>query len=252
MSHVSTSTATVSDHEDWRPSICPYCSRGCNINLDVRKKKNHLYRVRPRVNHAVNGYFICNEGRFRPLEAFASTPRLLECRVAQQTASQETALEKTADSLQKRQGGLLVVASARRTVEELYAISRVFGPLDKVTLLAAAPDSSEADGILRTGEQAPNLKALELLGYSILPLESLAARMAEPEMDALVMLDGSIDQRLSTFGVEEENTRADFQSLTFEYEGVSLGGDDMFTGRCTLDGGVRYVDRTEESGSASK
>lgn len=48
------------------PSICGLCSAGCNITVDVRYKERgaQMLRIRPRVNNAVNGHWICDEGRF--------------------------------------------------------------------------------------------------------------------------------------------------------------------------------------------
>lgn len=44
------------------PSICPHCSIGCNIIISERY--GILRRVLNRYNSEVNGYFICNRGRF--------------------------------------------------------------------------------------------------------------------------------------------------------------------------------------------
>ncbi|WP_419678160.1 2Fe-2S iron-sulfur cluster-binding protein [Aliarcobacter lanthieri] len=47
-------------------AICNGCSKGCNIHVDHRKEKykdDMIYRFRPRVNKAVNGWFICDKGR---------------------------------------------------------------------------------------------------------------------------------------------------------------------------------------------
>jgi len=43
-------------------SICPICSRGCNIEIDSRDNK--ILRVRPRPNPEVNSYWMCDDGRF--------------------------------------------------------------------------------------------------------------------------------------------------------------------------------------------
>ena len=47
-------------------AICNGCSKGCNINVDHRKEKykdDLIFRFRPRRNDAVNGFFMCDEGR---------------------------------------------------------------------------------------------------------------------------------------------------------------------------------------------
>ena len=46
---------------DRTPSICPNCSQGCNIRLEVRD--NQVMRLKPRPNHEVNGHWMCDFGR---------------------------------------------------------------------------------------------------------------------------------------------------------------------------------------------
>ena len=43
-------------------SICPLCSKGCSIRIDV--KDNKIQRIKPRTNADVNGYWICDFGRY--------------------------------------------------------------------------------------------------------------------------------------------------------------------------------------------
>ena len=48
------------------PSVCHGCATGCNIWIDHNREKykdDRIYRFRPRVNEAVNGWFICDAGR---------------------------------------------------------------------------------------------------------------------------------------------------------------------------------------------
>ena len=45
-----------------QPSVCQDCSVGCNI--DVFSQKNQIFRLSPRENHDVNGYFMCDIGRY--------------------------------------------------------------------------------------------------------------------------------------------------------------------------------------------
>ncbi len=44
------------------PSVCPHCSLGCNTVVDARYRE--VVRVEARLNEAVNGYFLCDRGRF--------------------------------------------------------------------------------------------------------------------------------------------------------------------------------------------
>jgi NADH-quinone oxidoreductase subunit G len=46
---------------DRSPSVCPNCSQGCNITLQVRD--NEVMRLKPRPNMEVNGHWMCDFGR---------------------------------------------------------------------------------------------------------------------------------------------------------------------------------------------
>ncbi len=43
------------------PSVCNGCSAGCNINVYFNREG--LFRVKPKFNEKVNGYWMCDEGR---------------------------------------------------------------------------------------------------------------------------------------------------------------------------------------------
>ncbi len=43
-------------------SVCPMCSRGCTIRIDHNMGK--VWRLKPRFNPHVNGWWMCDEGRF--------------------------------------------------------------------------------------------------------------------------------------------------------------------------------------------
>jgi NADH-quinone oxidoreductase subunit G len=43
------------------PSVCTTCSRGCS--MEIQSNRNTIYRMRPRHNPEVNGYWMCDEGR---------------------------------------------------------------------------------------------------------------------------------------------------------------------------------------------
>lgn len=65
-------------------SVCPGCSKGCNIVLDVMKHQklnleenvDKVYRIRPRENMDVNQWWICDDGRYY-LEPFKARKRIV-------------------------------------------------------------------------------------------------------------------------------------------------------------------------------
>ncbi len=46
-------------------SICPGCSTGCNVTVSFDPVEKRTYRMRPRLNEEVNGYWMCDYGRMR-------------------------------------------------------------------------------------------------------------------------------------------------------------------------------------------
>ncbi len=152
-------------------SVCPSCSRGCSITLDVRD--NELNRVRPRTNREVNGWFICDEGRFGLLDVYHPGGRLEHVRVDGDDAVLEVAARAIAERL-KADGDLLVLASPDATNEELFLLKRVVGGLDgKATLAFAKVETADGDDILRTGEPAANVAGLRFQGFEELDAAAL-------------------------------------------------------------------------------
>ncbi len=169
-------------------SICPYCSRGCNIHLEHRTGRTRLLRVRPRPNKDVHGCFICNEGRFRPLEA-AAEARLEQPLVDGSPASLDSAVETAARRFGGYTNRLAVIISPRRSTEEIYLIKRVFESLARDKIIALRPESEEPDGVLRTGERAANVKALNLLHIPLVSPPELDKILADNGCDALFLAD---------------------------------------------------------------
>ncbi|HSC70967.1 MAG TPA: molybdopterin-dependent oxidoreductase [Candidatus Methylomirabilis sp.] len=112
---------------DMGPSVCPHCSLGCNTIPAARYRE--LLKVMARKNDAVNGWFICDQGRFgngtvndpaRP-----RTPR---------SGGQETSWDEALDRLLFRigelydlygAGCLAVVGSPRLSLEGAVLLPRL-------------------------------------------------------------------------------------------------------------------------------
>lgn len=174
------------------PSICPYCSRGCNIKIDVREGQSKILRIMPRPNPDVNGPFICNEGRFRPL-GLNDEKRLETAMIKGTPAETDQALEAAAAGLAEFKGRLLVVTSVQRPLEEIYLTRQTFGDLagdDRI--VALPPAREEPDGILRTGELGANAAACRLLDVRLVAAEELDSLLADGGTEALFLADPSI------------------------------------------------------------
>jgi len=178
---------------DMAPSICPHCSLGCNITPAARYRE--LLKVIARRNDSVNGWFICDRGRFSN-QTVNAPERPRQTLVDGMPVTRDEAL----DTLVLRIGGFLelhgpeslaVVGSPRMSLEGNIMAARLstvlgagalsyFGdevPAERaqeaVSLLTAANSASLADG------RSANLVAV---GGGDLPAEApmmaLAVRQA--------------------------------------------------------------------------
>ncbi len=61
------------------PSICPGCSTGCNVTLFQNRNNREYYRLKPRRNKDVNGFWMCDDGRhmFSHVNALERTQNIL-------------------------------------------------------------------------------------------------------------------------------------------------------------------------------
>jgi NADH-quinone oxidoreductase subunit G len=112
-------------HLEDSDSICPGCSIGCNIKLG--HLKGIVHRFLPRENREINGWWMCDHGRFlaeglneRDIERpIARTPSATEA------LSWREGFERLASFLGEG-GTARVVASANHSNEALYLAKRVF------------------------------------------------------------------------------------------------------------------------------
>lgn len=194
------------------PTVCGLCSAGCNITADVRHKEPgaQLLRIRPRVNNEVNGYWICDEGRFG--FHFAQDPGrigtpLIQRHEGLQPASWDEAIRRIAEDLDRilRERGpeaVGVIASARLTNEEAFLVRQLFRErlgipnIDYRVRRSQEPggDAPE-DHLLRRTDKYPNSVGMRTLG--LLP---------QPDgMGTREMLHAAAEGRLAALLVFEED-----------------------------------------------
>jgi NADH-quinone oxidoreductase subunit G len=104
---------------DMAPSVCPHCSLGCSTVPMARYRE--LLKTTARRNDAVNGWFICDRGRFS--NAAVNAPdRPRQALVDGQPVSMDTALDALVERLSgflelHGPGSLAVVGSPRMSLE---------------------------------------------------------------------------------------------------------------------------------------
>jgi len=109
------------------PSVCPHCSLGCNTIPGARYRE--LLRITARENQAVNGWFICDRGRFG--HGYSSrAERPYQPTVGGKVTSREDALQEAADRLfeaLQRHGpaGVAFLLSPRASVETMFSVRKL-------------------------------------------------------------------------------------------------------------------------------
>ncbi len=112
---------------DLAPSVCPHCSLGCNTIPAARYRE--LLKVMARENRAVNGWFICDRGRFGNAAVNdPARPRLPRLN------GRKTGWDEALDGLVARlsdfmevhgPGALAVVGSSRLSLEGVVLLPRL-------------------------------------------------------------------------------------------------------------------------------
>jgi NADH-quinone oxidoreductase subunit G len=183
------------------PSVCVHCGLGCNIIPGERY--GVLRRIRNRYNGDVNGYFLCDRGRFG--YEFVNCPRRITSPLTRDLEGRfvpmwsEAVLTKIGQVV-KGSERLIGIGSARASLESNFALRTLVGPDNfyigmtdaEVQLLARVTDILQkgpirsaslsevglADAVLILGEDVSNVAPmLELsLRRSILQKPSAIAR----------------------------------------------------------------------------
>ncbi len=105
------------------PSICGHCGIGCNIT--VGERYGTLRRVVNRYNGEVNGYFICDRGRYA-YEFVNSPSRIRTPQLDGETISAE-ATEFKLQSILANRDQLIGIGSPRASLEANYALKKLVG-----------------------------------------------------------------------------------------------------------------------------
>jgi NADH-quinone oxidoreductase subunit G len=155
------------------PSICPGCSRGCNIDIHFNERFNPRYhdqrvhRLKPRYNEAVNGHWICDEGRYSYHSIDA--PNRLKVPLIKNgdeytEISWAEAIREVVDSIKQVLAthgprGIALLISPKLSNEELFQIRRLFRDhLGIENIESKVPDNTPvySDDFLITADKNPN------------------------------------------------------------------------------------------------
>jgi NADH-quinone oxidoreductase subunit G len=201
-------------------SICPHCSKGCNVVLGYHPRRNEILRVTARTNLSVNQWWICDRGR-RGFHFVHDSRRILAPSrregTALRAADWKEAVPAVAaalkDVIDKRGVGAVgILASAELTNEECYLARVIFRDalgLPHVDFPARPQAPVVYKKFTIEGDRNPNTRGAREIGLAPAP-NGLGVRgqmeaAAQGRLRALVFLRGGA---LEQFGDRDVVARA--------------------------------------------
>ena len=158
---------------DRTPSVCPNCTQGCNITLQVRD--NEVMRLKPRPNEEVNGHWMCDYGRLN--YSWINRGGRVEAPLVRDDSgrlvptSWSDALVRLADLAGNVGGGVRAVVSPFSSNEDIGAARRI---VDALGGGSGVYRCERGDEVVMPGlpqlalrvDRAANVTGAELMGFA--------------------------------------------------------------------------------------
>ena len=214
------------DNPNAADTICTQCSKGCNTTAWIKAKPewakgSQLIRFTPRFNPDVNGYWMCDIGRF-DFHWIESESRLRQPLVRDEAGTQKAvSWQELATALGDRlagkaMGGVRFLLSAHASHEELFLFTRLAEGLPGISGTAPSMDRAHTEPDVPTisvswrvqpkpqpanttfhvpAEDAPNVRGAQLFGLTtasgeITPdVSALRAAVDAGQVDTLYVFD---------------------------------------------------------------
>jgi NADH-quinone oxidoreductase subunit G len=173
--------------------VCQDCSVGCNV--DVFSQQNQIYRINPRENHDVNGYFMCDIGRYgfhRFEEIKRVTQPLIRKGDSFVSGQWKEAIQETADRLNRAGEKLAGVTSPYHTNETNFMLGlMVDGILGNLSQIHGE-EINYPSGFRISRDRSPNRHGMN----DVCPVnvEDLISEIDEQNIRTIYILDDGIDR----------------------------------------------------------
>jgi len=178
-----------------QPSVCQDCSVGCNI--DVFTQKDKIIRITPRENHQVNGYFMCDIGRygfhrFEDLERVAQP--LFKSNGIFSEISWDMAIEKIGDKFNGAEEKVAGVVSPFHTNETNFMLGRLIKGIIGTFPHIEDEEITYPSGFRISSDRSPNKRGMHDVCPSI--VDDLASKIKKQNIRGIYILDNGIDIEL--------------------------------------------------------
>ncbi len=199
---------------DKTKSVCPGCSQGCNITVEWDKTRPHMLkqarvmRLKPRLNPAVNDYWMCDAGRYN--YHFIDENRIRHPQLKGASISWEQALETIIGTVgplkdSNRTDRIGVLASARLTNEDLFVVRKLF----KDILRGAQVDfrvpekPGDSDSFLIKADKNPNTAGARALLNPDASAEEIVQKAKQGAIDLLYVFGHDLIKLFGKDAVEQ-------------------------------------------------
>jgi len=173
--------------------VCQDCSVGCNV--DVFSQRDQILRLTPRENHDVNGYFMCDIGRYG-FHRFEEIERVTQPMVRNgesfDALNWDKAIEKTADLIKKSNGKTAGIVSPFHTNESNFLLglmmNGVLGSLPPIT----KKEITYQSGFRISADRSPNRRGMNNICGEI--VADLPSEIKAQAIHGLYILDDGVDR----------------------------------------------------------
>ncbi len=181
------------------PTICAGCARGCNVLVAVGLQNemwttrgqfdDGIKRIVPRVNGAVNGHWMCDEGRLSYLD-LDKTPRIATAEAPVGTAIEwDVAVARVAAALipAAKSGRAAAIFSPRQTSESIWAWKQLFASLGTVRTGVRQLAHGKDDAILIRADRGANSAGASFILGEQATEEAVRSAISGGEVDLLIV-----------------------------------------------------------------
>lgn len=183
-------------------TVCPTCSRGCNISVGVMNNK--VLRIEPRTNPGVNTYWMCDTARSTAISEVESN-RVLEPAIRNAgevtIVSWDEAVSSAADRLRGLHGNSVMVIGSGRTIsEDNYALAKFANAVLKTgnVDLIKHNDHTFADDFLRMSDISPNTIGAHVAGVApkaaAVNIDGLENQIRNGHINTVIIFQDSLEQ----------------------------------------------------------
>jgi NADH-quinone oxidoreductase subunit G len=178
-----------------KPSVCQDCSVGCNV--EVFSQKNQIFRLTARENQDVNGYFMCDIGRYG-FHRFEKIDRVVQPMMRNgetfDALDWDEAIQKTAKLIEKAKGKTARIGSPFHTNESNFLLGQMMAGILGSLPPIRGEEINYPSGFRISADRSPNLRGMTDICGEI--AEDLPFELNARNICGLYILDDGVDRDL--------------------------------------------------------